>query len=302
MKHKRQHYVPQSYLVAWADAQTPAEYEPYVWIIDKHSLQISNRAPKNILFEIDLYTLRTEEAERDLSLEQGLSRLERDFIRIRDDVIADHLPLNESDRTSLIAFMAAMHSRTHASGERWKPFWQELLHKMKAMQEWAATASPKDIARASQVVPIGEEEPNIVTIEEVEELVDKPVPSMLGPLVLAEARQLVRLDLAILRTRTSPGFITSDNPVVWADPEGYKRPPPHQGPALMYPTIEISMPISPGHSLLLNRRGLSGYINLGEYGPLVDLKVVQAANWRIRAAAKKYIIVNRPIIMWDWFF
>jgi len=302
MKHKKQHYIPQSYLAAWVDPCTPAGYEPYVWIINKRSLQISNRAPKNILFEIDLYTTETEDGERDLSLEHGLSKIEGEFVRIRDSVIADNLPIDDADRTILVAFTAALHSRTPASSERWKPFWQQMLDKMDAMQSWASTASPEDIEKLASHMPINAEKSHIVTREEIQEIVDSPIPSLLAPSVLAEAKQLDRLDLVIFRTHTSPGFVTSDNPVVWGDPEGHKRAPPHQGPALIYPSIEISMPISPTHSLMLNRQGTVGYLDLGEYGPKIDLEVVQGANWRDQSAAQDSLIVNREMIKWDWFY
>lgn len=55
-------------------------------------------------------------------------------------------------------------------------------------------------------------------------------------------------------TAKTPGFITSDEPVVWFDPASHKRPPMFQGPALMCDTIEISMSISPTRMLFFGRQ------------------------------------------------
>lgn len=302
MKHKKQHYIPQSYLAAWVDPATPDDYEPYTWVVDKRNLSIKSRAPKNILFKTDFYTIETEEGDRDLSLEHILSKLEGNFVQVRDSKIVDQIPLDFDDHLNLISYVAAMHSRTPASGDRMKPFWQELLDKMITMNDWASKASDEEIVSAAQVMPVDPEHSHIVTVKEIQEIVDAPVPSLLAPSIHAEVEQLMRLDLALIRTRTSPGYITSDNPVVWFDPESHNRPPPYQGPALIYPSIEISMPISPAQSLLLNRRGWSGYIDLGEFGPKVDLEVVNRANWRTRAAANGQVVVNSEVILWDWFF
>ena len=35
MEHKKQHWVPESYLTAWCDPGTPADQEPYVWRFSK---------------------------------------------------------------------------------------------------------------------------------------------------------------------------------------------------------------------------------------------------------------------------
>ena len=302
MEHKKQHYVPQSYLSAWTDPETPSGHEPYVWVVNKKSLEIRNRAPKNIMFKRNFYTIETEEGERDLSLERGLSVFEGEFVRVRDRVISSHLQLSSDDRLALLAYVSAMHSRTPASSDRLSPFWEEILTKMKAMSEWAATATPEQLESAARVVPMDPERSHTVTVEEIQSIVDSPIPSLLASSIRAEMGALRILDLAIIETATSPGFITSDNPVVWFDPEGHKRDWPHQGPALIYPSIEISMAISPRFSLMLNRQGTKGYINLSDFGPLAEADVVNRANWRVQATAQDSLIVSRQRLLWEWFY
>jgi len=35
-QHKKQHYIPKSYLKEWCDPNIPQNYSPYLWIIDKY--------------------------------------------------------------------------------------------------------------------------------------------------------------------------------------------------------------------------------------------------------------------------
>jgi len=302
MEHKKHHYIPQSYLSAWTDPTTPADQEPYVWLVDKESLESRRRAPKNIMFENNLYTIEDEEGGRDLSLEKLLSMIEGEFVRVRDYVIATHTPLNQAHRYILLSFVSAMHSRTPASSERLGPFWNEILSKMKAMSAWAATATSEQLASAAIATPpIKGERSYPMTIEQMQAIVDSPIPSLLVPSIKAEIDAMKILDLAILETATSPGFITSDNPVVWFDPKGYKRKKPFQGPALIYPSIEISMAISPRFSLLLNRQGINGYINLSSHGLLAEAQVVNDTNWRVQITAKDLLVTSRNTIFWRWF-
>lgn len=84
---------------------------------------------------------------------------------------------------------------------------------------------------------------------------DKPLQTTLASHVRVTVDLLAKMtNLTILCTAKTPGFITSDEPVVWFDPASYKRPPMFQGPALMYDTIEITMPISPTRMLFLGRQ------------------------------------------------
>ena len=48
MKHGKQHFVPQSYLRAWCDPETPDGQEPYVWRFAKDGTDARRKAPENI--------------------------------------------------------------------------------------------------------------------------------------------------------------------------------------------------------------------------------------------------------------
>ena len=104
-------------------------------------------------------------------------------------------------------------------------------------------------------------------------------------------RLLFQLDMSIIETSTSPGFITSDDPCVWFDPELHSQSF-FTAPALMSPTIEINLPISPSQCLFFNRQNQNGYIILSKHGPQADISVVNQSNWRIHRRAKKSFIVR----------
>ncbi|MCP4426859.1 MAG: DUF4238 domain-containing protein, partial [Chloroflexi bacterium] len=88
MKHKRQHYVPSSYLRAWCDPDTPKGHTPYVWRFSKDGTQISKKAPKRIFYERDLYTVRGNDGQRDLHLEYNLSKVENEFYKLRKNKLS----------------------------------------------------------------------------------------------------------------------------------------------------------------------------------------------------------------------
>lgn len=301
-KHKRQHFIPQSYLSSWLDPSTPENYEPYVWIVDKRDLSVSKKAPKNIFYETDLYTITDPLGNRDLRLEHGLSQLEGLFVSLVRNKINNHLPISNEDALVLAAFVSAMHARTPARAEETLPFWQEALDKIEAISKWAEGATQEQLEHMSRVMAPMDESGQFLTKENIEEVVQSPLTSLLPSEISVGVELLSKLDILIIETSTKPGFITSDNPCVWHDPEGYTRPFPYQGPALIYPSIEITLPISPSNMLMLNRRGHNGYLSLSEFGPLVDMQIVSNANKRTCSRATESIIVNKGLILWDWFF
>jgi hypothetical protein len=71
MEYKKQHYIPKSYLKAWTDPLTPSGQRPYVWLIDKDRLSIEKKSPRNILYEIDFYTVEDESGDRDVTIEKS---------------------------------------------------------------------------------------------------------------------------------------------------------------------------------------------------------------------------------------
>ena len=62
------------------------------------------------------------------------------------------------------------------------------------------------------------------------------------------------------------GFVTTDTPCTWFDPEAYKLQPIFQSPALGSATIEVTLPISPRQCLVMTHRSdFHGYIDVGQH-------------------------------------
>ena len=97
---KKQHYVPQFYLRQFVDPNTPAGQEPYVWILSKNGKTKSRRAPKNILWETDLYTFFDTTGTKHQELERTLSQIESDFAGTVQRKIKSHLPLSDQEHAT----------------------------------------------------------------------------------------------------------------------------------------------------------------------------------------------------------
>jgi hypothetical protein len=297
--NKKQHYVPKFYLKAWCDSGTPQS--AYIWMASKDGTSIERKSPSNIFHETDLYTIKTG-GNRDLTIEKSLAQIEGEFSDIRRNKLEKRLKLNVQDKIIICAFAAAMYSRTLASRERWKPFWDDVANQtadiMRKMTEWMENATPEQLESYIPAMP--SKDSSVVTYDEIKEIADEPVKSLFSTQFEILTPLFFKLDLAIIETATSPGFITSDDPCVWFDPQ-LTNYPRLAGPALVSPTIEIHLPISPSQCIFLNRRGDKGYINLSKFDPITESTIITEANWRTRTKSNQYFIVNKKIILVKWF-
>lgn len=293
-KHKKQHYVPKGYLKAWCDPSAPKQYTPYAWVFSKDGKTVKKKSPINLFHEKDFYTIERADGERDLTLEHGLSGLEDQFCTLRDKKLIHRQNIAPEEHIILCAFVAAMSARTKVMQTHQQEQWQKTLEMMEKMKEWAKTAKPED-KRIMAGPPRSREKKQLsLSYDEVKELAEKPIQHLLIPSIAMETPLLSKIDFAILGTNKKPGFITSDNPCIWFDPEAYKRPPAYRAPGLMYESIEITLPISPQQAILLNRKGINGYISVEE-------NAVDNINKTTRFNAYEHYIVNSNYKKDIWF-
>jgi hypothetical protein len=293
--HKKQHFVPVCYLKPWRDPAAPTDHAPYVWIFDHEGGNPRRKAPENILHETDMYTVEIPGSRRSLVLEHGLQELESTFTRIRNSKINFARSLEDREHVLLCAFVAATQTRTRASREHHRKLWEHPLRMMEDMMEWATTATPEQKRNAARTIPrTSESDRGSLNYEQVKALHENPLQHILAPMIKTLTPLLYKLDMAVLETDDEVGFITSDHPCVWSDPEGYKRPPMYRGPALMYPSIEITMPISPRHCLFLNRGGMTGYIT-------VSPQLLDSVNRTTRFGSDEHFIVRTNFTKSTWF-
>lgn len=290
----KQHFVPHCYLKAWCDANTPVGHEPYIWRYSKDGTRVKRAAPKKVFRETDMYTITMPDGIKDYRLEQGLHDLEDQFVRLRDTKLAKELQVTLEEHVLLLSFVAAMHNRTKSQRNHEKEQWGRVFETMEAMRRWAETATPEQKRAAARFPSAPGEKRSSLSYDDVKKLASQPIQHLLFQTIQIEVPLLYKLDCAILSTNTSPGFTTSDRPCVWFDPKAYLRPPIYRMPALMYPTIEITLPISPTQIICLNRTGIEGYADLA---PIM----VEDLNRRTRFHCDEYFIVNRKGLKRMWF-
>lgn len=296
MSHKKQHWIPQSYLSAWCDPNTPKGQEPYVWRFSKDGGAVQKKAPKNIFWETDMYTIRQPDAQRDLVLEHGLSELESSFVRIRREKLASRLELEPEERLLVQFFVAAMEARTASQRDHQRDQWGNVLRVADDLAEKMAQASPEERERFAAIQPISSDIADSLSHEQVRELAKNPLQQAMFPRILGQIRHFAQMHMAIIETGTQPGFITSDAPCVWFDPEAYKRPPFYQTLGLVYRTIEITLPISPEQVIVI-----SWHKELEGYKQAENELVVEGINRRTRFHCKEYFIVNQSMTREIWF-
>lgn len=257
-ENKVQHWVPQCYLRQWCDADIPKGHTPYVWLFSKDWSAQKRKAPANIFAEKELYTIHRPNGERDLSIEHGLSKLETEYSQVVLKIIGNK-PLNTDDQEIICVFISAMRARTPFQRDHMQNQWGELYSKMERMQKQFQEATPKQRARMSSVGSLTDGP--TFSMDDVQRRAEKPLQEMLIPMVAAQTSILLKMNLSILYSISKARFLTSDNPSVSFDSESNKRHWMHRG-GIGYETVEITLPITPKHTLLLSWKELPQYIDI----------------------------------------
>jgi hypothetical protein len=297
--HKAQHWIPKSYLRAWTDPDTPGGQNPFVYVFARDGSEHRKRAPSNIFTETDLYTIKLPDGRRDLRLEHGLSQLEDSFAIIRKDFLARRRQLPWPRWLRLMAFLAAMHARTPAIRDHHMTFWGQVQDQMEKLERHMQKATPEERMRAASSAGPSRSQRASMTLEDVRRLTSSPMEHTLTTYIAAELPYLVQMGCTVLCTSSNPGFITSDCPVVWFDPEWHKKPPIFRSPRLSDPLLEISLPISPSQMLILFHRhpALSKTITFID----VEEHHVDEFNRRTRFCCDKEFVVRKDITHARWF-
>ena len=285
MDKKDQHTVPRSYLRAWCDPETPNG--AFIWVFSKEQKQGRRRSPKSTFTQEDFYTLPGSGGQRDLSIENSLAALEGAFVLVRDSALKERRPLVDTERTDLLAFIAAMMTRTTRFTDHWRGQWSEVLGRMEKMQKELPL-----VKQRRSGIPIRKGES--MGVEDVRRLATFTAQINLITIVPPLTEALSAMNLTILETNSQPGLITSDAPVVWFDPMAFTRPWPYNGHGLASPTIEISMPVSSTQAVLLTWRLESGYVSVAD-----DL--VMEMNRMARAHCHRAFVVSRDFVQPEWF-
>lgn len=292
--HKKQHYVPASYLKAWCDPDCPPKHDPYVWVFERDGTDGHRRAPHKLFTETDMYTIETDGGGRDLRIEATLSTIEDRFARMRVSKFNNERSLTPEEYVYLGMFVAAAQFRTAASRDHHAEQWQKVLKIADDLEAKLARATADQRATVAQISNVSRGAGPSLTHDQVRQLAARPLQTMMAPFLSAAVPILLQMDMAIYCTDDQTGFITSDRPCTWFDPEAYKLPPFYRSPSLGSKTIEVTMPISPRQCLCLNRHGFSGY---QEAPPAL----LDEFNRRHRFHSKNQYVVRRNTTNSYWF-
>jgi len=239
MDKGHQHVIPECYQKSWLAPDCPANFEPYIWRISKDGTTKKNKAPHNAFVEKDKYTIHLTDGTRDLVVENTLMQTEDAFMAVLPKIKAER-DLDALDWARLCIFLSAMQARTNVMGNHWSKFFGD-LHKLVVKSEKAHNAPP-------------------VTSLETEHMARYAHQQMVQATLQVLPQMLFRMSMAILVTDDKLGFITSDTPVHLNDPDAHKRPPGLRSPSLSRPRIEVTMPLTPRHMLVITHSGLQGYV------------------------------------------
>lgn len=291
--HKDQHFVAESYLKAWCDRECPKGYKPFVWIFERDGSNPRKRAPSNIFKESEFYTIKKADGTRDLRLEHGLAGLETKFGQIRKDRLEKQQPLTDEEHAYLAAFVAAAQFRTRSSRDHQAQQWQHMLDIADDLAESMKTAKPEQ-KRAMAQIGSSYDKKGSMSHDQVRQLAEMPIQTMMPGILRTTIPILIQMNMLILSTNDETGFITSDRPVTWFDPEAYKLPPFYRSPGLASPTIEVTMPLSPRQCLVFSKHDKAGYATAPDLA-------LNELNRRHRAHCEDHFIVNNKNTSDYWF-
>jgi hypothetical protein len=291
MKHKKQHYIPQSYLKAWCDPECPENLTPYVWLYSVRDRTWQRKAPQRVFYETDMYTIHDSEGGRDLRIETSLSKLEHAYSEILRTKLQFGKSVSCTESLFLSAFVIAMYIRTRQQRDHWVGQYQQVVSLSDRFADIISDTDPGD--RQSMFTSVDESEATegrLIPVDRFRDLVRNPLPAHLGA-VPALAIALHRTYIFVILVAPESGrFITSDAPCVWHDPVANKSPGPLGSGGLSSPTMEISLPVSPRLMLFFAPKRRMVNRESGVYLRLPDHTAIDELNKRTALWADQYIV------------
>lgn len=267
---KNQHIIPQCYLKQFVDPNTPAGYEPYVWMFERNTKIGKKRAPKNILAETDFYTLEGG----DYSIEKTLAQIESEYSVIFEKKIKNKLPLTPYEHAIFCAFVAAMLQRTMKQKEHIDNFMDQMIGWAKQL-EMVHGAEPK----SSKAWEEAKKDAHKISVIEM-------VPEI--------AKILTKMNVAFLCSKNKRvSFITSDSPAYLFNSQlQFQR---LFAPAFGQKHVEVRMPLSPEISVCFSWvNNLRGYLVATE-------DMVHNDNRMLFGYSYQYFIANSEKLNRRWF-
>lgn len=266
-KYAKQHFVPQCYTKPWCDPSAPPgpKNTPYVWQFDPDGTNPRRKAPANLFTETDIYTIEDPNGERDLRLEHGFQDLEDKFTRIRN-LRFEHRQWPDAEQIAwLLAFVATAHARTAEFRDFHREQWRGIRERAESMQAAMEKATPEQHESMRRMSNLSAGKSRGMSIDDVRKLEEQPIHQLLNPTLRVVLPIYARMHVAVMCTDDPLGFITTDSPVTWFNPDAYKLQPILRNPGLANRKIEVTLPISPRQCLLISHNpDHSGYFDIDQ--------------------------------------
>jgi hypothetical protein len=275
----KQHWVPRSYLEAWADPATATRDNPLVWAFRCEDRKLFSPSVKNIFAETHFYTITRRDGTRDTSLEERFAILEGNFVGARERLRQGAQP-SSGDEGVFAAYAALMHARSQRMRDHHRSQFKTIAQRMEEIEKLVRRGVKIPVAPAST------DNRRSLTRDHVDFVVENTGAIIVPPFTRAEAMVYAAMERATLKADGEAEFITSDSPCVWLDKNA--RPGLFGAPSLLSQGLEVYMPISPELcSVWSHRPDLAGVIS-------VDGFIVQQVNLWI-AAHSEVLVSTRPL-------
>ncbi len=276
---KRQHTIPKCYLENFIDKKG------FLWVLDTKN-NIFKIKPENILVENHFYTIKLKNGDKNLIVEDTLSKIEGAYAIIFKEKISQDQFLTDQERAKVSVFYAALLLRTRPYRESMR----NALTKLKTnMEEWKKQFEM--IPESQKITSTISSSGNTINMEELDSYLDNfdQEHSANVLLHLPDVAQIIfNMKWSILKS-LGDDFVTSDDPLVLLRPEALKKYGSKaigSQPGLRYEDVEVTL------SLSKNRFLLAGWILEEDSYLEVDNDMVRQMNHRTVIRSSERIITS----------
>jgi hypothetical protein len=249
MAKERHHFVPEFYLHGFVDPTAPLR----LWIIDKEGGEPYPSTPRDAGLQKHFYSFTTPEGTRDSdTVEDALALIENDAAPVWRKVVARE-PMTNAERSIVAVFLSILMTRVPRYRENIEKLTAEVVKRSNkimashvAFPEWLANKSrergkPMSVVEARKAAEFLRSDRYDVTVHPVWTLT-----TISGEF----AKAFHAMNWIFLVARGKHRFVTSDNPLFYADPSFNDQAPLYRGVGLMSEYIEVTCPISRDIALL----------------------------------------------------
>jgi len=254
---RRQHVLPQSYLMNWVDpATTVPNKTPMVWVFTKDLKRRHPKAPAAGHFWRDyFYDLVSSSGERRQDLENLFGKIEGAVADVTRNCIPHKQPLNQQQAEAIDLFVACMFLRTEKMRDSVMSFanGHARIERDHAASHRRCAPETETYQRNAHAFAIYD-----------------------GILVISD--YLTKMSHNVFIAPPGKSYLTSDTPCLWQAALGQ--------PCLENPTFEASLPLTPQYTLHVSKTmPSSGYLDAPDY-------LVDQTNWEMIGGCRDYFVSN----------